>query len=92
MAHGQEPGLRSPLADQLALAACVRTGLPCQLYITGLGMHGELCIREMKQRIGAEARSLLGSDAWKFGPDRRLTGVFTWHPSEPGSTVGLGGS
>src|SRR5262249_40031192 len=28
LTDGADPGLRSPLADQLALAACLRTGLP----------------------------------------------------------------
>ncbi len=39
---GQDPGLRSPLADQLALAACLRSELPGQLIIAAPGVDGEI--------------------------------------------------
>lgn len=40
LAHGDEPGLRSPLADGLVLAACA--GLPADVLVAGPGLDGEL--------------------------------------------------
>jgi hypothetical protein len=39
---GSEPGLRSPLADLLALAACALTDRPVQLLVPAPGIDGEL--------------------------------------------------
>lgn len=77
---GQDPGLRSPLADQLALAACVRTGLPTRLLIAGAGLDGEIPGDVIAERLaGLDAEHLPNLD----GDDiSRVRHVFTWHPSE----------
>jgi hypothetical protein len=77
---GDDAGLRSPLADQLVLAACVRTGIPTRLLIAGPGLDGELSpdtITERLARLDAEQLpSLTPTDI------RRVRHVFAWHPSE----------
>ena len=80
LTDGTDPGLRSPLADQLALAACVRTGLPARLLITGAALDGELphdVISERLARLDAEVLPPL--DRAEVDAVRH---VFTWHPSE----------
>ncbi|HEU0089238.1 MAG TPA: DUF1152 domain-containing protein [Pseudonocardiaceae bacterium] len=77
---GTDPGLRSPLADQLALAACVRTGLPSQLLITAPGIDGELSpttILARLDQLGADQLpNLTSTDLADVRP------IFDWHPSE----------
>jgi hypothetical protein len=80
LTDGSDPGLRSPLADQLALAACVRTGLPSQLVIAAPGIDGELppttTITRL-DRLGADQLpNLTRTDLAPIRP------VFNWHPSE----------
>jgi hypothetical protein len=80
LTDGTDPGLRSPLADQLALAACVRTGLPSQLLITAPGIDGELSptiITTRLAQLGAhQLPDLTRTDLAPIRP------VFNWHPSE----------
>lgn len=80
LTDGTDPGLRSPLADQLALAASLRTGLPSQLLIAAPGIDGELSpttILERLDRLGAhQLPDLTHTD---LAPVRPL---FDWHPSE----------
>lgn len=77
---GSDPGLRSPLADQLALAACVRAGIPARLLIAGSGLDGELdedVITERLAQLDADALpSLTPADI------DQVRHVFHWHPSE----------
>lgn len=78
--NGTDPGLRSPLADQLAIAACVRTGMPARLIIAGAGLDGELpdtVVNERMAQIGASPLPALDS-----GDIRAVRHVFGWHPSE----------
>ncbi|MGI8815830.1 MAG: DUF1152 domain-containing protein [Pseudonocardia sp.] len=76
----RDPGLRSPLADQLVLAACARTGLATRLLITGAGLDGELPAPVVRDRLGhlhaTPLRPLGAADA------ARIAHVFGWHPSE----------
>ncbi|MFC5994306.1 DUF1152 domain-containing protein [Pseudonocardia hispaniensis] len=77
---GHDPGLRSPLADQLALAACLRTGLPTRLVIAGPGLDGEVSCEALAERLAQlDAQSLPSLTAADI---RRVRHVFTWHPSE----------
>jgi hypothetical protein len=77
---GQDPGLRSPLADQLAIAACLRSGLPGQLVIAAPGVDGEIDPATLRHRLkDLRSRRLPTLTATDFDPVRR---VFEWHPSE----------
>lgn len=77
---GDDPGLRSPLADQLALAACVRTDIPTRLLIAGAGLDGELPIATIRKRLAhLDAEQLPSLTATDIGGVRH---VFSWHPSE----------
>jgi hypothetical protein len=80
LTSGMDPGLRSPLADQLALAACVRAGLPARLLIAAPGIDGELPPEVVATRLNAlgagHVADLTSSDV---APIRK---VFRWHPSE----------
>jgi hypothetical protein len=80
LTDGADPGLRSPLADQLALAACVRSGVPARLMIAAPGIDGELPPEVILHRLGALAAQELPhlSDS-DVAPVRH---VFRWHPSE----------
>lgn len=80
LTSGTDPGLRSPLADQLALAACVRTGIPTRLLIAGAGLDGELPATVVTERLAQlDAKHLRPLDAEAIEPVRH---VFEWHPSE----------
>lgn len=77
---GTDPGLRSPLADQLALAACVCTGLPARLLIAAPGIDGEIPAETVLARLRMLAASELPplTEAHIGG----IRDVFRWHPSE----------
>ncbi|MGH8931195.1 MAG: DUF1152 domain-containing protein [Egibacteraceae bacterium] len=85
LARGDEPTLRTPLADFLVLAAVVDLPVSTTLLVAGLGLDAELSFDQAASRCGA-----LGSGA----PSMRLTfedaagfaEVFERHPSE---TTGL---
>lgn len=78
--RGNELGLRSPLADSLALIACALTELPCRVVITGAGLDGELTEAEVIKRChehGAQQSGHISAqDAAAFRP------LLNWHPSE----------
>lgn len=80
IAEGHEANLRSPLADSLALAATVHTGIPARVLLAGPGLDGELSPAEVEARLDKlEARQvadLVSSDAAPFGD------IWSWHPSE----------
>ncbi len=81
LARGGEPGLASPLADFLVLAATVDLPVPVWVVVAGLGVDGEVPAAQLR----GYARELGGAVPWlrldraavaAFGP------VFEWHPSE----------
>lgn len=80
LARGDEAGLRSPLADSVALAAAVDTGLPTAVLVAGVGMDGELSVAELHSRIAdlgaVEEAALTASDVDPFAA------IWEWHPSE----------
>lgn len=51
LAHGDEPGLGSPLADAVLLAAAPAMGLPVTLAVWGAGCDGELTPAEFSERL-----------------------------------------
>ncbi|MFD4477573.1 DUF1152 domain-containing protein [Streptomyces sp. NPDC058471] len=76
LAHGDEPTLRSPLADALILAACARTQAPVRLLVAGPGLDGELPTDVLRPRLGPLLTTLTHEHAQAILP------VLTWHPSE----------
>jgi hypothetical protein len=80
VAGGDEPGLRSPLADFLALAAACRIDLTVQLLITGVELDGELTESEVLDRLDLVKGSQLCQLSQADFTDVRT--VFDWHPSE----------
>lgn len=77
LAHGDEPRLRSPLADALALSACHDLGIPVNVLIAGPGLDGELPEPDVLARAGNDiAARLHQADADRYAR------VFDWHPSE----------
>jgi len=79
LAHGDEPTLRSPLADSLVLAATDALDHVGAL-ITGAGVDGELpesLVRERYDELDAQlVHQLTPADVRPFRP------LFDWHPSE----------
>jgi hypothetical protein len=81
LARGGEPGLASPLADFLALAAASDLPVPVVVVVAGLGLDGEVPAAQLR----AYSQDLAGNGCWlrldrtavaAFGP------IFEWHPSE----------
>jgi hypothetical protein len=69
LAHGDEPGLASPLADAVMLATARHLRTPAVLAVFGAGCDGELTPAEVLERIAevSLAEGLLG--AWALTPD-----------------------
>ena len=87
LAHGDEPGLASPLADAVCLAAAPRlraAGFATLLAVFGAGCDGELEPAEVLERVAEVARAggLLGT--WGPGPDAvsRLEAAVAEIPTE----------
>jgi hypothetical protein len=85
LARGKEPGLRSPTADAMALAATVATGHCRAALAVGLGLDGELTDSEWRsacrnaRNAGARLERPQRLDA---AVARALQPSFDWHPSE----------
>jgi hypothetical protein len=80
LARGDEPTLRSPLADSLVLAATATLTAPVQLLATGPGIDGELpeaLVRSRYHELDAQLIHRLSPA--DVNPFRSL---FEWHPSE----------
>jgi hypothetical protein len=75
--RGDEPTLRSPLADALALAAVARLGVPTTVLVAGPGLDGELSEEQVLDVTGPDPAVVLTDE--DVSPFRM---VFTWHPSE----------
>ncbi|WP_123436673.1 DUF1152 domain-containing protein [Streptomyces sp. PanSC9] len=76
LAQGDEPTLRSPLADALTLAACCQVNAPVRLLVAGPGLDGELKPEDMGDVLGAVVHTFTASDA------DAISAVLEWHPSE----------
>lgn len=79
IAHGDEPGLLSPLADSMTLAALVDLAVPGRVVIAGAGLDGELAEADVWERcihLGSQQFRLRESDV-----DPYLTAL-SQHPSE----------
>ncbi|MEA2472128.1 MAG: hypothetical protein QOE06_43 [Thermoleophilaceae bacterium] len=87
LAHGDEPGLASPLCDSLLLAAAARmaaAGVPTLGGLFGIGCDGELAPAEVNARlaeIGA-AGGLAGARGLTAAVAARLEGAIEHVPTE----------
>ncbi|WEV77737.1 DUF1152 domain-containing protein [Janibacter cremeus] len=88
VARGSEPGLRSPLADSLSLAAALGTGIPTTVMILGAGADAEVPEGEVKRLLeGAGGRPVgrvTSDDVHALAP------VLSWHPTEATALVAAG--
>ncbi|MGW2982390.1 DUF1152 domain-containing protein [Streptomyces humidus] len=76
LARGDEPTLKSPLADALTLAACCQVNAPIRLLVAGPGLDGELPLEEVRSLLGPLVHTLTAKDAGPVSP------ILEWHPSE----------
>ncbi|WP_340377392.1 DUF1152 domain-containing protein [Streptomyces sp. SS7] len=76
LARGDEPTLKSPLADSLTLAACGQVNAPIRLLIAGPGLDGELSHEDLRTLLGPTVHTFTTTDT---GP---ISTVLDWHPSE----------
>lgn len=85
VAQGAEPGLRSPLADSLTLAAALQVDIPMAVAVLGPGADGELSEGEVFGRLteigSGTAERITAEDV------RSLEPVLSWHPTEATSLV-----
>lgn len=77
---GRDPGLRSPLADQLALAGALETDLSVRLVVTGAGLDGEIAADTVRARLAEAGGTEL--DRLDVRDVDVVRHVFRWHPSE----------
>jgi hypothetical protein len=87
LAHGDEPGLASPLCDAVMLAAAVRLAspdLPVLAGVFGVGCDGELTIPEVMARVSevAAAGGLAGIRGLTEPVARRLEAAVEVVPTE----------
>ncbi|MEV6803337.1 DUF1152 domain-containing protein [Streptomyces sp. NPDC051132] len=76
LAEGDEPTLRSPLADALTLAACCQVNAPIRLLVAGPGLDGEIPADELRPLLGPLVHTFTARDVEVIGE------VLEWHPSE----------
>jgi hypothetical protein len=87
IAHGDEPGLASPLCDAILMAAGARmqaAGVPVLGGVFGVGCDGELSPREVDARLGeiAAAGGLAGAHGLTEPVVARLEGAIEHVPTE----------
>ncbi|MFC7595777.1 DUF1152 domain-containing protein [Terrabacter sp. GCM10028922] len=82
---GTEPGLLSPLADSITLAAALSTGLSTSLAVLGPGADAELSeddvIARLNQVGGRHEGNITLPDVKPIRP------ILTWHPTEASALV-----
>ncbi|MCZ0208103.1 DUF1152 domain-containing protein [Streptomyces sp. UMAF16] len=76
LARGDEPTLKSPLADALTLAAASQVNAPVRLLIAGPGLDGELPPDELRPLLGPLVHTLTAKDV------EPISSILEWHPSE----------
>ncbi|MFF7795140.1 DUF1152 domain-containing protein [Streptomyces sp. NPDC007991] len=76
LARGDEPTLKSPLADAITLAACCQVNAPVRLLVAGPGLDGELPLDELRGMLGPLIHTLTMKDV------EPISSVLEWHPSE----------
>lgn len=76
LARGDEPTLKSPLADALTLAACCQVNAPVRLLVAGPGLDGELLPKDVGDVLGPVVHTFTARDV------DAISSVLEWHPSE----------
>ncbi|MFM9626234.1 MULTISPECIES: DUF1152 domain-containing protein [Streptomyces] len=76
LARGDEPTLKSPLADSLTLAACCQVNAPVRLLVAGPGLDGELSYEDLRDILGPLVHTFTAADT------EPISQVLEWHPSE----------
>ncbi|MER5371710.1 DUF1152 domain-containing protein [Streptomyces sp. NPDC002553] len=76
LARGDEPTLKSPLADSLTLAACCQINAPVRLSVAGPGLDGELSHEDLRGILGPLVHTFTAADT------EPISQVLEWHPSE----------
>jgi len=76
LARGDEPTLKSPLADSLTLAACGQVNAAMRLLVAGPGLDGELPHEDLQGMLGPLVHTFTAEDTEPISP------VLEWHPSE----------
>ncbi|MGM9443536.1 DUF1152 domain-containing protein [Streptomyces murinus] len=76
LAQGDEPTLKSPLADALTLAACCQVNAPIRLLVAGPGLDGEIPPADLRPLLGPVAHTFTSKDV------EVISSVLEWHPSE----------
>lgn len=76
LARGDEPTLKSPLADALTLAAVCQVNASVRLLVAGPGLDGELSPDGLRPLLGPVVHTLTAGDV------ERISTVLEWHPSE----------
>lgn len=76
LAQGDEPTLKSPLADALTLAACCQVNAPIRLLVAGPGLDGEISPDDLRPLFGTPVHTFTAEDVETIGS------ILEWHPSE----------
>ncbi|MGW6911788.1 DUF1152 domain-containing protein [Streptomyces sp. NPDC054940] len=76
LARGDEPTLKSPLADALTLAACCQVNASIRLLIAGPGLDGELPVDYLQNMLGPLVHTFTAKDV------ESISSILEWHPSE----------
>ncbi|MGW7663888.1 DUF1152 domain-containing protein [Streptomyces sp. NPDC054756] len=76
LAQGDEPTLKSPLADALTLAACCQVNAPIRLLVAGPGLDGEIPADDLRPLLGNLVHTFRAEDVETIGS------ILEWHPSE----------
>ncbi|MFK4064244.1 DUF1152 domain-containing protein [Streptomyces sp. NPDC029674] len=76
LAKGDEPTLRSPLADALTLSACSQLKAHVRLLVAGPGLDGEIPAEDLTARMGPPVLTFTSNH---IAP---ISSVLEWHPSE----------
>lgn len=76
LARGDEPTLKSPLADALTLAACCQVNASIRLLVAGPGLDGELPLDDLRGMLGSLVHTFTAKDV------EHVSSVLEWHPSE----------
>ncbi|MFB7931508.1 DUF1152 domain-containing protein [Streptomyces sp. NPDC056039] len=76
LARGDEPTLKSPLADAITLAASCQVNAPIRLLVAGPGLDGELPLDDLRSTLGPLVHTFTAKDV------ESISSMLEWHPSE----------